>query len=208
MSFEDAVQDMLDGARERNFTQSVDFVINVQNVDLNDPQNRFSEDVKLPNQADEDVKVCVIGETIINNADNADKIIDKDELEEYFDDEDKAKELAEEYDFFIAEAPLMPQIGKELGPVFGPRNKMPDPMQPGGDPSETIEGLRSTIAIQLKESPSVKCKIGHEEMDPADLAANAETVYNTVINHMPQREHNVKDVLLKLTMSSPVEVNT
>ncbi len=206
MNFEDAVAALREDAAERNFTQAVDLVINVRNVDLDDPNNRFSEDVRLPHAPSDEVKVCVIGETITTEADNADRLIDPDELEELFDDEAAAKELAEEYDFFLAEAPLMPDIGRELGSVFGPRNKMPDPVQPGEDPSEEIAALRNTISLQLKEAPSVKCKVGEEDMDDDALAANAAAVYERVVDALPQREHNVKDVLVKLTMSSPVSV--
>ncbi len=207
MNIAESVKEVKDVSEERNFTQSVDLVINLKNVDLDDPENRFSEDVRLPHQASDDVKVCVIGETITTNADNADRTINPNELEELFDDQNQAKKLAEEYDFFIAEAPLMPDIGKNLGSVLGPRNKMPDPMPPGSDPSDEIEDLRNTISIQLKEQPSIKCKVGEEDMADNELIDNAEAVVNTVIGHLPQNEHNIKSVLIKLTMGQPVTVN-
>lgn len=206
MNIAQSVAEAQEVSAERNFTQAVDLIINVWNVDLNDPENRFSEDVKLPYRPSDDIKVCVIGETITQNADNADRIIDPDELEELFDDEAAAKDVAERYDFFIAEAPLMPDIGQNLGSVLGPRNKMPEPMQPGEDPSEYIDDLRNTITIQLKESPSIKCKIGEEDMDDDQIIANAEAVVNRVVNLLPQNEHNVKDVIVKLTMGQPVTV--
>lgn len=207
MNIKESIKEVKDVSQERNFTQSVDLVINLKNVDLNDPENRFSEDVRLPYQASDDVKVCVIGETITTNADNADRTIDPNELEELFDDESQAKKLAEEYDFFIAEAPLMPDIGQHLGSILGPRNKMPDPMPPGSDPSEEIEDLRNTISIQLKEQPSIKCKIGEEDMSDKKLIENANAVVNRVMGHLPQNEHNIKSVLIKLTMGQPVTVN-
>ncbi len=207
MNIEESVKEVKEVSPERNFTQSVDLVINLKNVDLNDPENRFSEDVRLPYRASDDVKVCVIGETITQNADNADRLVNPNELEELFDDESAAKKLATEYDFFIAEAPLMPDIGKNLGSVLGPRNKMPDPMPPGSDPSEKIDALRNTISIQLKEQPSIKCKIGEEDMSDKELIDNANAVINKVMDHLPQNEHNIKDVLIKLTMGQPVQVN-
>lgn len=206
MNIAESVKVAKDESRERNFTQAVDLIINVRNMDLNDPENRFSEDVKLPHKPSDDIKVCVIGETITQNADNADRIINPDELEEIMDDDALAKNLAEEYDFFLAEAPLMPQIGKNLGSVLGPRNKMPEPMQPGSDPSGKIDDLRNTISIQLKESPSIKCKIGEEDMDDDDIIANADAVVNRVVENLPQNEHNLKSVIIKLTMGKPVTV--
>ncbi len=206
MGFKDSMERLEEDAEERNFTQSVDLVINVTDLDLDDPDNRFSTEVNLPYAASDETKICVIGETITSNASNADRTIDPEELEEFMEDETRVKELAEEYDFFIAEAPLMPKIGKELGSVLGPRNKMPEPMQPGEDPTDRIQELRSTASIQLKESPSIKCKVGDEEMGVDELGENAEAIYNAVVNSLPRKDHNVKDVLVKYTMSSPVEV--
>ncbi|MCJ7478623.1 MAG: 50S ribosomal protein L1 [Candidatus Nanohaloarchaeota archaeon QJJ-7] len=208
MSFDDAVEQLREDAEDRNFTQAVDLVINLRDLDLDDPDNRFSTEITLPHSRSEETKVCVIGETITTAADNADRTIDPDELDEIMEDEATAKDLAEEYDFFIAEAPLMPKIGRELGSVFGPRDKMPEPMEPGEDPTERIEGLRNTISISLRESPSIKCKVGDEEMEDSEIEDNAEAVYNAVTNNLPRNDHNVKDALLKLTMSSPVEVDT
>ncbi len=206
MSFDDAIETLHEEAEDRNFVQSVDLVINIRDLDLDDPDNRFSTEVNLPYSRSDETTVCVIGETITAEADNADRTISPDELDEIIEDEAAAKELAESYDFFIAEAPLMPKIGRELGSVFGPRNKMPEPMQPGEDPSERIEELRSAVSLALKEHPSIKCKVGDEEMDADALAANAETIYNAVTEGLPRGDHNVKDVLVKYTMSPPVEV--
>lgn len=206
MELPDAIKKAKDDAQERNFTQSVDLIINLKNVELSNPENRFSEDLKLPYRASEDTKVCVIGDTIIGNADNADRTLSKDELEELFDDRDAAKDLAEEIDFFIAEAPLMPKIGKELGPVLGPRNKMPNPTPPGSDPSEEVERLRKTVSVRVSEQPSVKCKIGSEAMSDKELAENADAIVNLIESNMPRGHHNVKDVYVKLTMGPTVAV--
>lgn len=206
MELTDAVKKAKEDAKERNFTQSVDLVVNLKNVDMDNPDNRFSEDLTLPYRASEDVRVCVIGDSLIKEADNADKKIGSDELEDtYFGDKSAAKDLAEEYDFFIAEAPLMPDIGRELGPVFGPRNKMPDPMPPGSDPTEDIEDLRKTVSLNLKEQPSLKCKVGNEAMADDEIAENANAILNLIEDKMPRGHHNLDDVLVKLTMGPVVE---
>ncbi|MDY6761463.1 MAG: 50S ribosomal protein L1 [Candidatus Nanohaloarchaea archaeon] len=207
MSFEDAVTSLQEEADGRNFVQSVDLVVNLRDLDLDDPDNRFSTEINLPHSRSDETKICVIGETITADADNADRTVSPDELDELIEDEAAAKDLAEEYDFFIAEAPLMPKIGRELGSVLGPRNKMPEPVEPGEDPSDRIEELRSAVSLSLKEHPSIKCKVGDEAMDADALAANAKTIYNAVVEGLPRGDHNVKDVLLKYTMSSPVEVD-
>ena len=207
MSFEESVKEAIENSEDRNFKESIDLIINFRDLDLSDPNNRFNEDFKLPYQADEDIKVAVIGESIINNAENADRTLNKDELEELFDEPSKAKDLAEEFSFLIAEAPMMPKIGQQLGQVFGPRNMMPDPMPPGSDPTDKIEDLRNTVTLRLREDPLMQIKIGNEEQDEGEVTSNAEAIYSFVEDQMPQGKNNIKSVLIKTTMGSPVEVD-
>jgi len=207
MNFEEAVEQAVEEAEERGFTESVDLIFNFRDVDLSDPNNRFNEDIKLPYQADEEIKVAVIGDSVTNQADNADKKISEQELEdEYFDNPDNAKDLAEEYTFLLAEAPLMPKIGSQLGQVLGPRNMMPDPVQPGEDPSEDIEDLRNTVTLRLKQDPLMQVKIGNEEQDLENVAMNAGTIYEFVTGEMPKGDNNLKSVIVKTTMGPTVEV--
>jgi len=207
MNFEEAVEQAVEKAEERNFTESLDLIINFKDLDLSDPENRFNEDFKLPYKADEETKIAVIGDTITSNADNADRIVDEDELEEMFDDPSKAKDLAEKMSFIIAEAPLMPKIGQQLGQVFGPRDMMPDPMQPGEDPTEEIEQLRNTVTLRLKEEPLLQVKVGEEDQDLENVERNASAVYEFVEKQLPQGANNVKSVLVKTTMGSPEKVS-
>lgn len=207
MNFEQAVEKAIEEAPERNFRESVDLVVNFRDLDLSEASNRFSEDIKLPYQANEDVKIAVIGDTLVKNADNADLEITEDELQEYFENPNEMKDVAEEYSFIIAEAPLMPDIGQHLGQVLGPRDMMPDPMPPGSDPTDKIEGLRNTISVRLKEDPVIHLKIGNEEKDPEEVARNASAVYDFIESELPQGSNNIKDVLVKTTMGPSVEVN-
>jgi len=94
-----------------------------------------------------------------------------------------------------------------LGQVLGPRNMMPDPMPPGSDPTDKIESLRNTVTLRLREEPLMQIKVGNEEQDPDQVTSNAEAIYDFVEDKMPQGQNNIKSILLKTTMGSPVEVN-
>lgn len=205
MELKKALDEAIESSKERNFVQSVDLIINLKNIDLNDPENRFSDNLNLPSPLP-GTKVCVIGDTITKKSDKADKEIGSDNLDQYKEDESLLKNLADEYEFFIAEAPLMPEIGKKMGHVLGKMGKMPKPLDPGKDPDGKIEDLKSSIRLRLRESPSIKCKIGKEDMDREDLAGNIERVTNFVEEKLPRGEHNIKDVIIKLTMGPPVKV--
>jgi large subunit ribosomal protein L1 len=206
MSFEQAVEEAIQSAEDRNFTESVDLVVNFTGLDLSDPENRLNDDLRLPYRPDEEVKIAVIGDTLVNATDSADKEITEEELEDIFDEPNQAKDLADEFSFIIAEAPLMPKIGQQLGQVLGPRDMMPDPMQPGEDPTEEIESLRNTVSVRIREDPLLQVKVGEESFDLENVADNAEAVYEFVSGEMPNGDNNIKSVLLKTTMGSPVEV--
>ena len=72
------------------------------------------------------------------------------ELGTLADDKKTAKKIANEMDFFIAEAPVMPTVGKRLGIVLAPRGKMPKPIQPGADPKSMIDNLRKTVSVRRR----------------------------------------------------------
>lgn len=205
MDFEEAIEEAIESSKERNFTQSVDIIINIKNVDLNNPENRFSENISLPAPLP-GTKVCAIGDLVVREADNADKKIPSDDLDKYKEDDKLLKDLAQEYDFFVAEAPLMPEIGKSMGHVLGKMGKMPKPVNPGDDPSKKIDELKSSIQLRLRESPSIKCKAGTEDMDEEDLSENLERIMNFVKRNLPRGEHNIKEVIIKVTMGPPVKV--
>ena len=207
MKIKQKVNKLKEESEERNFTQSLDLVLNLKNIELDNPENRFSENLKLPNEVSEEVKICVIGDTLTKKVEDDDvKLIGNDELDEYAEDKKKAKELAQGIDFFIAEANLMAKIGKSLGPVLGPMNKMPQAMPPGEDPSGKISDLKSSTSIKLGEKPIIQCKVGYQEMDDEKLEENIKTVVNFIKDKLPSGEHQIKNVMIKLTMSSPIEL--
>ena len=74
------------------------------------------------------------------------------------------------FDFFIAEAPLMPVIGKRLGVVLGPRGKMPKPLPPGADPTPVIISLRNTVRVRSRDKKTFHAPIGTRDMPPEDSA--------------------------------------
>ena len=49
------------------------------------------------------------------------------DFDQFKDNASKIKKLAGEYDFFVAQANIMPQVATVFGKVLGPRGKMPNP---------------------------------------------------------------------------------
>lgn len=194
---------------DRSFTESVDLAINLKNVDLSDPANRIDEEVVLPSGTGKEVKVCVIAEGELaskaREAD-ADLVFDEDRLEELDEDKREARKVAKEYDFFLAEAPLMPKIGRILGPVLGPRGKMPEPQQPTDDIGSKIRRLRGTVHMRSRERSTFHISVGKEDMDSEDLAANINEVVRSLTDQLEKRMHNIDSIYVKTTMGPSVRL--
>ena len=197
-----AVQKALESAKKRNFTETVELAINLVDVDLTIPKNRIQEDIILPNGRGKSVKICVIGggELALKAKDVADLVITPEELGTIADDKKQAKKIANSTTYFIAEAPLMAQVGKRLGTVLGPRGKMPKPIAPGADPAPMIDGLRKSVSIRTKDRKTFHAPVGSVDMDPEKIAENIDLVLKRVESHLEKGEHNIASAYVKTTM--------
>ncbi|WP_457741821.1 50S ribosomal protein L1 [Thermococcus sp.] len=205
----EAVKEAKARAKPRNFTQTVEIAVNLKDIDLRKPENRFKLEVVLPHGRGKEPKIAVIADGAVAEA--AKKlgldVISGEQLEEIAKSPREARKLAKRYDFFIAAAPLMPKIGKYLGRYLGPRNKMPQVVPPTMTNLEPIVNkLKKTVRIQLKNNPVVHAPIGTEDMDDEKLAENAEAVLNAIINKLERGENQIKSVYIKTTMGPAVKV--
>ncbi len=192
----------------RKFKESIDLAINLKNIDLSQPKNRIEEEIALPKGRGKDIKVGVFGsgELAVKAKTVADIVIQPEEIEEYADDKRKARKLVNSYNFFIAEAPLMPVIGKRLGAVLGPRGKMPKPMPPGADPTGMVNNLRKTVKIRSKDNKTFHTVVGTKDMSPDDIKANVDAVLTRLISKLEHGEMNIASIYLKTTMGPAVRL--
>ncbi len=204
----EGIQKALEQAKPRNFTESVEVAINLRDIDLSVPSNRIEEEIILPKGRGRDVKVAVFasGEMAVKARDAADAIIAPEDIEALAEDKAKAKDLAQNHDFFVAEAPLMPAIGRRLGTVLGPRGKMPRPLPPGGDPVRVIQNLKRGVRLRSKDRPTFHAALGTRDMKPEDLAENLETILKRVEARLPRGRMNIGSVYVKTTMGPAVKV--
>ena len=204
--FIESLKELRKSAEKRSFDQSVDLIINLKNFDPKRESVNLA--VTMPNKGI-DKKIGAFLET---SSDVFDGVILKNEIDKWK-EKKKAKELAKEYDFFVAAASLMPLIATYFGKIFGPLGKMPDPKSGGvimryneQDAKELVEKLKRTVRIKTKEA-SIKIVIGKESQQDSVLAENAETIYNTLLNSLTRKKENIKSVLIKFTMSKPIKVS-
>ena len=129
----------------------------------------------------------------------------------YQKDKKLIKQLANNHDFFIAQATIMPKVAQVFGKVLGTRGKMPNPKAGCIVPPKTAlqplyDRLQKTTLLKAKQQQVIKVAVGIEDQKEEEIIDNVLTLYNTLIHDLPKEENNIKNVLLKLTMSKPVEV--
>ncbi|MBE6488889.1 MAG: 50S ribosomal protein L1 [Methanosphaera stadtmanae] len=206
---EEAVKKVLEESKPRNFTQSIDVVITINDLDVNKPENRLDEEVLLPNGRGKDVTVAFIAEgELAYQAEQAGAniVINKERLEELGKNRAEAKKLANTYDFFVAQADLMPTVGRFLGPVLGPRKKMPKPIPASANPEVILGRLKSTVKIRVKDQPLIQSIVGSEDMAAAEIAENIDAVMDVLDRNLEQGSKQIKAMYLKTTMGPVTKV--
>jgi large subunit ribosomal protein L1 len=205
----ESVKKALETAPERKFSESVEIAVNLKNLDMNQPINRLDEEIILPNGLGRPIKIAVFakGDTAQRaKAAGADYVFDPEEISVLGEDKTRAKNLAEEVNFFIAESAYMPVIGKTLGQVLGPRGKMPIPLTADKDIVQIINKSKNSIKVRSKDKLTFHILIGKKDMDPVKLAQNIEAIVNRIEHRYERGLYNVKSIYVKSTMGPAVRV--
>ena len=199
--------------KKRNFSQTFDLQIKLHQLDLKKQENKVEAFSTMPHPRGKKIKVCAfVGGSLYNDAkEHCDKAIIQDDFKTIAKDKKAMKALVREFDFFIAQADIMPAVATSFGRFLGPLGKMPNPkagaiVPPKGSTKPIVEKLQRTVKLSVKTELGVKCPVGKEDMSDEDLAANVMAVYNTMVNVLPQHENNIKETTIKLTMSKPVVI--
>jgi large subunit ribosomal protein L1 len=193
---------------ERKFKQSVDVVINLKNIDMNDAKNRIEDEVMLPHGRGVEAKLALFasGDLALKSKTHVDLLIKPEEIEELAKDKKKFKKIADEYDFFIAEAPLMPTIGKTLGIILGPRGKMPKPVPPTIDIANMAKSMRKTVKIRSKTTKTIHATVGREEMNAQHIADNIDAIIKRLEGKLERGKLNIGSVYVKTSMGPPMRI--
>ncbi|MCJ7488890.1 MAG: 50S ribosomal protein L1 [Thermoplasmata archaeon] len=204
----DTIKKLQAESKKRNFLETVELAINLKDVDLSNPKNRIQEDIVLPHGRGKTVKIGVFGgsEMAVKAKAVADVVVQPEEIEDLASDKAKARKLAGSSDYFVAEAPLMPTIGKRLGIILAPRGKMPKPIPPGSDPGPIIEKLRSSVTIRTRDKMTFHLPVGVKDMPPEHLAENIDLVMSRVTAKLERGKQNVRSAYIKTTMGRSFRV--
>jgi large subunit ribosomal protein L1 len=205
----DAVKKVKEKSEKRNFSQSIELIINLKDIDMKSAEGKLQEIIELPHSPAKQNKICVIGSgelALKAKRANADLVVERNELEGFAGKKQELRKIANQYDFFIAEAPLMPLVGKILGPVLGPRGKMPIPVPPTADIASLIEKHRKTVIVKMRNQPILQCRVGSENMKEEEIVENVQAVIRVVEGKLKRGIKNIKRIYIKTSMSKPVSI--
>ena len=212
IQFQAAIAKAKDISEKRNFTQTFDLIINLKDHDLKKPEHQVDVFVTLPHSRGKKVKVCaLVGAELEQQAKEVcDSVILSDNFEKH-NDKKLLRKIANNFDFFIAQANMMPKIATVFGRVFGPRGKMPNPksgciIPPNANLKPVYDKFQRTVRANAKTAPLIQVPIGTEDMPMEDVVENGMTIYNQISQVLPNEKHNIKGIYVKLTMGKPVLV--
>ena len=205
----ESVKEAKSKAEKRKFSQSVELIINLRDIDMKKPESKIQESIELPHAVGKQSKICVIasGELALKaRKAGADLVIERAELEALAGDKKRQKSLVNDYDTFISEAPLMPTVGRVLGAVLGPKGRMPTPVAPNVNIADIIEKQRKIVQIRLRGQPVLQCRIGTEDMPDEQIAENIETVIRRLEGKLKRGLKNVRSIVIKTAMGPPIKM--
>lgn len=204
MEINEAIKKARENSKKRNFPQTWDLIINLKGIDFSKPENRFSGNVILPNGKGKKSNVCVIADSKVTEARNLGiGVVTKDQLIKM--NRAEIKKLASHYDYFLGETSLMAQIGKVLGPVLGPRGKMPRPFPPTANLEGLIKSGEKTFNLNVK-NPVIQGAVGIENMKDEEIEENIKSVISFVEGKLPKGTQQIGSVVVKLTMGKAFRV--
>lgn len=194
---------------EKKFNQTVDLILDIQEIDMKAPEGKISEIVELPHDTGKPNSICVIasGEFALKakNA-KADNVLDRADLDSLNGKKKELRKIASDYDVFISEAPLMPLVGRILGPVLGPRGKMPIPVPPNADINALLNKHRKTVVVRMRNQPIIQVSVGSQQMKDEDLVENTMAVLRVLDGKLKRGLKNVKYAFIKTSMGEPVKI--
>jgi len=200
-----AISEAKKNSKKRRFKQSIELILNLKEIDLKKPENRINELVELPHPPEEDVQITVFatGDLALRarNA-GANRVLDREGLNNLASDKKSAKKLVRETDFFLAETTLMATVGKLLGPILGPKGKMPTPIPPTAPIKAIIGRHRKLVRLKARDQLVTQCRVGMEDMADDLLNANIQAIFTRFEGKLAKGLKNIRSAYVKTSMGS------
>ncbi|MEM4605674.1 MAG: hypothetical protein QW103_01385 [Candidatus Pacearchaeota archaeon] len=198
----DEALNKLRAEKKRNFVQTVDLIINLQKIDVR--KQSINTFIQVPHSTEKRIAAFLTKKI------EGIEVILKEDFDNFKTNRD-LKRLAKKYDMFIANASLMKDIAAKFGRFLGPSGKMPSPQlgvvlkEDKESLNELINKMKKSIKIRTKEK-SIKVPVGKENMSDEQIKENIESAIQSITELLPLKKDNIKNILVKFTMSKPYEI--
>ena len=201
----------------RKFDETVDFIINLKDINLKDPKQRIDKELILAHPLSDSAKICVVAsdEILMQAKKLGADTLDSEGLINLNQEEKKnKKKFVKKYDFFVVEDKMMRDIARYLARFLGPVGKMPKPFPTGYGIISSVEDLENAlvryqkiIRIQVKKQPIVQVKVGKKSMDSEKILDNLKEIVNFIADRMPHKFNNFKSAFIKTTMGKAIKID-
>ena len=205
----DAVKEAKAKSGEKKFTQSIELILDIKEIDMKSPEGKIQQVVDLPYATGKPNKIVVIatGELALKAKQaKVDNVLEKADLEGLSGKKKELRKLANTYDVFLSEAPLMPLVGRMLGPALGPRGKLPVPVPPNADITTLIKKHRKTVVVRMRNQPIIQCAVGTADMKEEEVVDNIQAVLRVLEGKLKRGLKNIKFAFIKTSMGTPVKI--
>jgi large subunit ribosomal protein L1 len=205
----EAVKEAKEKSGEKKFNQTIELILNIKEVDMKSPEGKIQAVVELPHASAKPNKIFVAasGELALKaRRANADTVMERADLEGLAGKKKDLRKLGSEHDIFLSEAPLMPTVGKILGPVLGPRGKMPVPVPPNADIAPIVQRNRKTVVIRMRNQPLIQVPVGTANQSDEELVDNIQAVLRLLEGKLKRGLKNIDYGFIKSSMGSPVKI--
>jgi len=204
-----AVTEAQTKSKKRKFEEAIEVIVNLKGIDLKKSGKQLNVDVTLPHAVGEDMKVSIIGSgnfAFRAREAGATRVLEPEDVERLETDKDAAKALAEEMSFFIAQADLMPLVGRVMGPYLGPRGKMPRPVPPNADLKALLSEFSSSVKLRMRKNLVIQAKVGKRKMDTKQVAENIQAVVGALERNLDRGIQNIDEIFTKTTMGPAIKI--
>ena len=194
-------------SKKRNFTESVEILVSLRDINLKDPSQRFNLETKVPHPLKKKINLGLFttGDTAVKaSAIDGYTVIDKDQIEQISKETKRAKQLADDNDFFLSDRQFMPLVGRYFGKILGPRGKMPKPIPPNADVEALKDEYARTIRLRVRENPCINARVATLDNSDEEITENIQSAITSISQKLPRGTQQIRKIYLKSTMSPSV----
>ncbi|MCH8519496.1 MAG: hypothetical protein LAT82_01950 [Nanoarchaeota archaeon] len=196
---------------KRNFNQSLDIVINLQQIDLKKPEHKVDVGITMTTPIKpKPLKICVIVDKTMKEAEGVfDHVLYGDDMVAMKGDMKKIRTITHKFDKFVVQSSFMPQFAQVFGRFLGPMNKMPSPklgmVITDKTPLQPLyDKLQRTVHLQTRKNLVLQASIGAENESDEELAEKIVQIHQALVQTLVNRENNINNIGIKFTMSKLV----